>query len=89
MITDQAGQPGAEKFQSQVMPRTDLSFLGAGLTSLIRYHAKALREGKKVSSATCSRPVVGRIRPMPTKAIPASVRVMPAKAFLPSRRAFA
>ena len=33
-------------FQSQVMPRTDLSFLGAGLTSLIRYHAKALREGK-------------------------------------------
>jgi hypothetical protein len=28
-------------------------------------------------------PVVGRIRPMPTKAIPASVRVMPAKAFFP------
>ena len=33
-------------FQSQVLPRTDLSFLGAGLTSLIRSHAQALREGK-------------------------------------------
>jgi sensor domain CHASE-containing protein len=39
-------------FQSQVMPRTDLSFLGAGLTSLIRYHAKALREGKTPSPAS-------------------------------------
>lgn len=33
-------------FQSQVLPRTDLSFLGSGLTSLIRSHAQALREGK-------------------------------------------
>lgn len=33
-------------FQSQVLPRTDLSFLGAGLTSLIHTHAQALREGK-------------------------------------------
>jgi sensor domain CHASE-containing protein len=39
-------------FQSQVMPRTDLSFLGAGLTSLIRYHAKALREAKTPSPAS-------------------------------------
>lgn len=35
-------------FQSQVMPRADLSFLGAGLTSLIRYHAQALREEKRL-----------------------------------------
>ncbi|MCS5969374.1 hypothetical protein LNP26_26310 [Klebsiella variicola subsp. variicola] len=29
-----------------MLPRTDLSFLEAGLTSLIRSHAQALREGK-------------------------------------------
>ncbi|GKL71077.1 hypothetical protein NUKP62_12030 [Klebsiella variicola] len=52
-------------FQSQVLPRTDLSFLGAGLTSLIRSHAQALREGKNAFAGITHRHCVREKMPLP------------------------